>query len=269
MLEAITSTPPAAAGKAAGGQGRAGGPFGRGEGAFDDRIYAYEVRKVCCSVAPALLPPSPPTALTGSGATAGAGGGASSATGSVLISAAHTAYRTDVLAQEAQAAEAGGGGAEAAAGMVGALQQVIMAMSYLSKGFAAHMVTTARPELAQLFKGAVECVLRVLHALPRSRPTRSKVTSFLHRMADCLGAHIIPFLPQALPVLLAHCEARDMVECLQLLSLLTAKHRAHMAPIVDALLAPLFARLSILLPSSLPSLMAPPNTTSDASGTPE
>ncbi|CAI5517177.1 unnamed protein product [Closterium sp. Naga37s-1] len=316
MLEAITSTPPAAAGKGAGGQGRPAGPFGRGEGAFDDRIYAYEV-----------------SSCAGSGAAVGAGGGASSAAGSVLISVAHTAYRTgewarnlqglrfwnaavkpgrrgspngrtgsticiskasapflclspsltcsylpspatrafqaDALAQEAQAAEAGGGGAEAAAGMVAALQQVIMAMSYLSKGFAAHMVTTARPELAQLFKGAVECVLRVLHALPRSRPTRSKVTSFLHRMADCLGAHIIPFLPQALPLLLAHCEARDMVECVQLLSLLTAKHRAHMAPIVDALLVPLFARLSVLLPSSLPSLMGPPNTTSDASGTPE
>ncbi|CAI5958675.1 unnamed protein product [Closterium sp. NIES-64] len=248
MLEAITSAPPAAAGKGAGGQGRPAGPFGRGEGAFDDRIYAYEA--VGLLLAQEEVPAQQQAACL-------------SALLTPLIA------RADALAQEAQAAEAGGGGAEAAAGMVAALQQVIMAMSYLSKGFAAHMVTTARPELAQLFKGAVECVLRVLHALPRSRPTRSKVTSFLHRMADCLGAHIIPFLPQALPLLLAHCEARDMVECVQLLSLLTAKHRAHMAPIVDALLAPLFARLSVLLPSSLPSLMGPPNTTSDASGTPE
>ncbi|CAI5470864.1 unnamed protein product [Closterium sp. Yama58-4] len=246
--KAITSAPPAAAGKAAGGQGRAGGPFGRGEGAFDDRIYAYEA--VGLLLAQEEVPTQQQAACL-------------SALLTPLIA------RADALAQEAQAAEAAGGGAEVAAGMVAALQQVIMAMSYLSKGFAAHMVTTTRPELAQLFKGAVECVLRVLLALPRSRPTRSKVTSFLHRMADCLGPHIIPFLPQALPLLLNHCEARDMVECLQLISLLTAKHRAHMAPIVDALLAPLFTRLSVLLPSSLPSLMGPPNTTSDASGTPE
>ncbi|GJP29651.1 hypothetical protein CLOM_g19286 [Closterium sp. NIES-68] len=251
MLEAITSatpTPPPAAGKAGGAQGRGGGPFARGEGAFDDRIYAFEA--VGLLLAQEEVPAQQQAACL-------------SALLTPLIA------RADALSQAAQAAEAGGGGAEAAAGMVAALQQVIMAMSYLSKGFASHMVTTARPELAHHFKRAVECVLRVLHALPRSRPTRTKVISFLHRMADCLGPHVIPFLPQALPLLLAHCEPRDMVECLQLLSLLTAKHRSHMAPIVDALLAPLFTRLALLLPSSLPSLMGPPSTASDASGTPE
>lgn len=133
---------------------------------------------------------------------------------------------------------------------VWSLQQVILAISYLSKGFGEQLTTSRRPEIGGLFKQALDMVLRVLQALPKNKPLRSRVISFLHRMVETLGTSIFPFLPTAIQQLLQESEAKDMVDFIQLMSQLMNKFKSSVLPILSEVLQPLVNRVTALLPAS-------------------
>ncbi|XP_048233842.1 exportin-T isoform X3 [Ricinus communis] len=86
------------------------------------------------------------------------------------------------------------------------IQQIIMAINALSKGFSERLVTASRPAIGLMFKQTLDILLQILVVFPKIEPLRSKVTSFIHRMVDTLGASVFPYLPKALEQLLAECE---------------------------------------------------------------
>ncbi|MCO5598110.1 hypothetical protein L7F22_052201 [Adiantum nelumboides] len=89
-----------------------------------------------------------------------------------------------------------------------ALQQVIVAINSLSKGFGEQLATCTRPAIGMLFKQALDVLLHVLQSFPKNRILRGKVISFLHRMIETLGSSMFPFLPTAFQQLLVESEVR-------------------------------------------------------------
>ncbi|XP_070053957.1 exportin-T isoform X2 [Nicotiana tomentosiformis] len=86
------------------------------------------------------------------------------------------------------------------------IQQIIMAINALSKGFSERLVTASRPAIGLMFKQTLDVLLRILIIFPKIEPLRCKVTSFIHRMVDILGSSVFPYLPKALEQLLAESE---------------------------------------------------------------
>ncbi|RVW52178.1 Exportin-T [Vitis vinifera] len=86
------------------------------------------------------------------------------------------------------------------------IQQIIMAINALSKGFSERLVTASRPAIGLMFKQTLDVLLQILVVFPKIEPLRTKVTSFIHRMVDTLGASVFPYLPKALEQLLAESE---------------------------------------------------------------
>ncbi|PNY17145.1 exportin-t-like protein [Trifolium pratense] len=89
---------------------------------------------------------------------------------------------------------------------IAVIQQIIMAINSLSKGFSERLVTASRPAIGNMFKQTLDVLLHVLVIFPRVEPLQNKVTSFIHRMVDTLGASVLPYLPKALEQLLAETE---------------------------------------------------------------
>ncbi|KAL6972647.1 hypothetical protein U1Q18_026822 [Sarracenia purpurea var. burkii] len=90
------------------------------------------------------------------------------------------------------------------------IQQIIMAINALSKGFSERLVTASRPAIGCMFKQTLDVLLQILVVYPKVEPLRSKVTSFIHRMVDTLGTSVFPYLPKTLEQLLAESECLVM-----------------------------------------------------------
>ncbi|GAQ89651.1 tRNA exportin [Klebsormidium nitens] len=140
------------------------------------------------------------------------------------------------------------GDLEGPATAVNTLQQVILAIAYLSKGFGEHLAANKRPEIGANFKQALEKALKALQRLPKNKSLRSRVISFVHRMVECLGTNIFPLLPAAIQQLLVDCEAKDMMEFIQLANQLMAKFKAAVSPLLVELLPAIVARVFALVP---------------------
>jgi exportin-T len=70
-----------------------------------------------------------------------------------------------------------------------------------------------------LFHDVLAVAVCVPQRLPRNKLLRSRFISYLHRMVECLGPDIVPFLPQALSALLhEHCDASDIVDVVRLVN---------------------------------------------------
>ncbi|XVE88621.1 hypothetical protein DITRI_Ditri19aG0084300 [Diplodiscus trichospermus] len=103
------------------------------------------------------------------------------------------------------------------------IQQIIVAINALSKGFSERLVAASRPAIGHMFKKTLDVLLQLLVVFPKVEPLRTKVLSFIHRMVDTLGASVFPYLPKALEQLLAETEPKDMVAFLILLNQLICK----------------------------------------------
>ncbi|XVF25223.1 hypothetical protein REPUB_Repub13aG0194600 [Reevesia pubescens] len=103
------------------------------------------------------------------------------------------------------------------------IQQIIVAINALSKGFSERLVTESRPGIGHMFKQTLDVLLQILVVFPKVEPLRTKVLSFIHRMVDTLGASVFPYLPKALEQLLAESEPKEMVGFLILLNQLICK----------------------------------------------
>ncbi|MCL7036651.1 hypothetical protein MKW94_027396 [Papaver nudicaule] len=134
------------------------------------------------------------------------------------------------------------------------IQQLIMAINALSKGFSERLVTASRPAIGSMFKETLDVLLQILVAFPKVDPLRSKVTSFIHRMVEVLGAAVFPYLPRALEQLLADCEPKEMVGLLVLLNQLICKFNVLMRDILEKIFPVIASRVfDVLLTREIPS----------------
>ncbi|KAK6914686.1 Exportin-1/Importin-beta-like [Dillenia turbinata] len=128
------------------------------------------------------------------------------------------------------------------------IQQIIMAINALSKGFSERLVTSSRPEIGLMFKQTLDVLLRILVVFPKVEPLRCKVTSFMHRMVDTLGASVFPYLPKALEQLLAESEPKEMVAFLILMNQLICKFNGLVHDILVEVFPAIASRIFNILP---------------------
>ncbi|KAI4329079.1 hypothetical protein L6164_021381 [Bauhinia variegata] len=131
---------------------------------------------------------------------------------------------------------------------IAVIQQIIMAINSLSKGFSERLVTGSRPAIGLMFKQTLDVLLKVLIVFPKVEPLRSKVTSFIHRMVDMLGASVFPYLPNALEQLLSESEPKEMVGFLVLLNQLICKFNTLLHDILEEIFPAVAVRIFSVIP---------------------
>ncbi|XP_061352775.1 exportin-T [Gastrolobium bilobum] len=131
---------------------------------------------------------------------------------------------------------------------IAVIQQIIMAINSLSKGFSERLVTASRPAIGLMFKQTLDVLLQVLVIFPKVEPLRSKVTSFIHRMVDTLGASVFPYLPKALEQLLAETEPKQMAGFLLLLNQLICKFNTLVHDILEEIFPAVADRIFSVIP---------------------
>ncbi|WJX85791.1 hypothetical protein P8452_68194 [Trifolium repens] len=137
---------------------------------------------------------------------------------------------------------------------IAVIQQIIMAINSLSKGFSERLVTASRPAIGNMFKQTLDVLLHVLVIFPRVEPLQNKVTSFIHRMVDTLGASVLPYLPKALEQLLAETEPKQMSGFLLLLNQLICKFNILVRDILEEIFPSVADRIFRVIPrEGLPS----------------
>ncbi|XP_059456969.1 exportin-T [Corylus avellana] len=137
---------------------------------------------------------------------------------------------------------------EEAPAKIAVIQQIIMAINSLSKGFSERLVTASRPTIGIMFKQTLDVLLQVLVVFPKVEPLRSKVTSFIHRMVETLGASVFPYLPKALEQLLAESEPKEMVGFLLLLNQLICKFNNMFHDILEEVFPAIAGRIFSVIP---------------------
>ncbi|KAG6542252.1 hypothetical protein Mapa_016380 [Marchantia paleacea] len=133
-------------------------------------------------------------------------------------------------------------------GVVINLQQVILAISHMSKGFGEQLITNSRPSIGNLFKQTLDVILRILVIFPKNKVLRSRVISFLHRMVDLLGSAVFPVLPVAIQQLLNDSEPKDLVDFILLINQLVNKFKFGMSNILQEVYPAVVGRVLTLLP---------------------
>uniref|UniRef100_A0A1D1YNA1 Exportin-T n=1 Tax=Anthurium amnicola TaxID=1678845 RepID=A0A1D1YNA1_9ARAE len=128
------------------------------------------------------------------------------------------------------------------------IQQAIMAINALSKGFSERLVTASRPAIGAMFKKTLDVLLQIFVVFPNVEPIRNKITSFLHRMVEILGPSVFPYLPLALEKLLAESEPKEMVEFLLLINQLICKFNTAVVGILEDIFPAMASRLFCFLP---------------------
>uniref|UniRef100_A0A5B6Z9J3 Exportin-T n=2 Tax=Davidia involucrata TaxID=16924 RepID=A0A5B6Z9J3_DAVIN len=128
------------------------------------------------------------------------------------------------------------------------IQQIIMAINALSKGFSERLATASRPAIGLMFKQTLDVLLHILVVFPKIESLRSTVTSFIHRMVDILGASVFPYLPKALEQLLAESEPKEMVGFLLLINQLICKFNTAVRDILEEVYPTIASRIFNILP---------------------
>ncbi|RDX61303.1 Exportin-T, partial [Mucuna pruriens] len=131
---------------------------------------------------------------------------------------------------------------------IAVIQQIIMAINSLSKGFSERLVTASRPAIGLMFKQTLDVLLQVLVIFPKVESLRNKVTSFIHRMVDTLGASVFPYLPKALEQLLEEIEPKQMVGFLLLLNQLICKFNTLVRDILEEIFPAVAERIFSVIP---------------------
>ncbi|KAL2933314.1 Exportin-T [Bienertia sinuspersici] len=135
------------------------------------------------------------------------------------------------------------------------IQQIIMAINALSKGFSERLVTANRPAIGLMFKQTLDVLIQVLVVFPKVESLRSKVTSFIHRMVETLGVSVFPYLPKAFEQLLTEIEPKELVGVLLLLNQLICKFNTSAHDILDEVFPPIASKVvSILQQDGMPSV---------------
>ncbi|KAI4325361.1 hypothetical protein MLD38_030769 [Melastoma candidum] len=133
---------------------------------------------------------------------------------------------------------------------VASIQQIIMAINAVSKGFNERLVTASRPTIGLMFKKTLDVLLQILVAYPKIEPLRTKVMSFIHRMVDTLGVSVFPFLPKALEQLLSEIEPKEMGSFLLLLNQIICKFNTLAHDILEEVFPAIAGRILSVIPSN-------------------
>ncbi|KAK9066158.1 hypothetical protein SSX86_013479 [Deinandra increscens subsp. villosa] len=134
------------------------------------------------------------------------------------------------------------------------IQQIIMAINALSKGFSERLVTASRPAIGLMFKQTLDVLLQILVIFPKVETLRSKVTAFIHRMVETLGSSVFPYLPKALEQLLSESEPKELVGFLVLLNQLICKFNTSVQDILENVYPVIAGRIFSILPrDTIPS----------------
>ncbi|KAG9141005.1 hypothetical protein Leryth_012587 [Lithospermum erythrorhizon] len=128
------------------------------------------------------------------------------------------------------------------------IQQIIMAINALSKGFSERLVTASRPAIGLMFKQTLDVLLQILVVFPKIDPLRSKVTSFIHRMVEILGTSVFPYLPKALEQLLTESQPKELAALLVLLNQLICKFSTAVNDILEEVYPTIAGRIFNVLP---------------------
>ncbi|KAL3840774.1 hypothetical protein ACJIZ3_025365 [Penstemon smallii] len=137
---------------------------------------------------------------------------------------------------------------------IGNIQKIIMSINALSKGFSERLATASRPAIGLMFKQTLDILLQILVVFPKVEPLRSKVTSFIHRMVDTLGASVFPYLPKALEQLLTESKPKELVDFLVLLNQLICKFSTGVRDILEEVYPIIAGRTFNILPrNDIPS----------------
>ncbi|GJS35095.1 exportin-T [Tanacetum coccineum] len=137
---------------------------------------------------------------------------------------------------------------EESASKIASIQQIIMAINALSKGFSERLVTASRPAIGLMFKQTLDVLLQILIIFPKVETLRSKVTSFIHRMVETLGSSVFPYLPKALEQLLAESEPKELVGFLVLLNQLICKFNTSVKDILENVYPVIAGRVFAIIP---------------------
>ncbi|KAA3479204.1 exportin-T [Gossypium australe] len=140
------------------------------------------------------------------------------------------------------------------------IQQIIVAINALSKGFSERLVTSSRPAIGHMFKQTLDVLLQILVVFPKVEPLRTKVLSFIHRMVDTLGASVFPYLPKALEQLLAESEPKEMVGFLLLLNQLICKFSTLVRDILEEVFPTIAGRVFSAIQRVVDSSVTEANT---------
>ncbi|CAK0782799.1 hypothetical protein CVIRNUC_005994 [Coccomyxa viridis] len=131
------------------------------------------------------------------------------------------------------------------------VQQALDAASRASKGFSLALCTQKRPRLGDLLAGPLQAAISIPQVLPENRVLRGRLISFLHRLVECLGERLLPYLPPALSALLPlTADASTVSDVCALLSQLALKYKAALVPLLAEVVPEMVARVHALLPAS-------------------
>lgn len=108
-----------------------------------------------------------------------------------------------------------------------------------------------------LFQDVLPVALLIPERLPRNKMLRARFISYLHRMVECLGPQVQPFLPQVLAALLPRdCDTVDMTTALRLLNQLIAKFPQGLVAMLRELVPSVVVKCDLALASAAPCACA-------------
>ncbi|CAL8470725.1 g10267 [Coccomyxa elongata] len=128
------------------------------------------------------------------------------------------------------------------------VQQALEAVSRSSKGFSLQLCTQTRPAIGELLAPPLRAAILIPQVVPGNKVLRGRVISFLHRLVECLGDRLLPFLPAALAALLpVTADAADVSDVHALLSQLAMRYKAALQPLLAKVVPEVVGRVHALL----------------------
>lgn len=120
------------------------------------------------------------------------------------------------------------------------LSHIIDSVAHFSKT----MDQATKKIVIDLMKTPLDTVIQVYLLLPKHTQVRAATISFLHRMTDCLGEQVLPYLPNSLQVLLNHSEPSNLVSCLQLINQCVVKFKGALSGTMEVMMMPVVNKTS-------------------------
>jgi exportin-T len=119
----------------------------------------------------------------------------------------------------------------------------IAAIAFLSKGFKPPVPYGVQIVLLETLTIAAA----VLETLPNNEQVRNKSFVLLQRLIQCLEDKVLPFMPQLLYTLIAHCTTEDILDVAQLFNQLCIKFKSEAISVIDTGLLPFLRKCHALI----------------------
>jgi exportin-T len=125
------------------------------------------------------------------------------------------------------------------------LANLIQSIGTFSKGFPSKQI---QPPIAALWQSATQVVIKTYEQLPTHAEIFKQVIFFFHRMVECLGALLLPYLNLFVPLLLTHLQnVPQFGDFIMLVAQMNDTFEDKMCDVVSALYLPLCDRVTSAL----------------------